>query len=547
MLLLFLSFFVYLLVFSGIGAIIENVTQEKSNLSLKILKGIITVTVFWTFLSFFIPLSIYVESATVSIGIIAFFALKEHQKVFNFFFKNPGVFLVILLAAFFGSFYPYILDHFGYYVPTIKWISEFGIVKGNSNLDLTLGQMSFWHVLQAGFSHVTDSFLRLNSFFLLPYLLYIFEKKSWLHFVFLPVLFLFVQQPNPDLPVIVFSLIILNEVLDGNRNLKLLFLLSAFVFAIKPTAIWLPLLCLFSLKNLKEIKNFIPGMAVLLLFFFKNIWTFGYPVFPVQMFDLGISWKPNAELLQNSAQLAIEKTYDLQFTFNEINNFSTFEYIKNWLFLDGLKGIINTLFILSLIALIVFAFIKRRTIIWLICFAILIKSISVLLFSAQYRFFLEVFFAVFFLIFYQKFSKTKSIAVFIIGTFFIGMILIFPKLIQTQIPSFNLGFAMGKFKAKQLYKPAEYHYSKFKTYQIGNLRFNAVENYPFSFETPLPAITPAFILEYYHAGIFPQMKTSKIADGFIWKKLTDVEKEQVKNILIDLKFDPKINYYKDQK
>ncbi len=550
MVVILISALVLISVFAGIGAFTERLLHtEKSNISFTVLKGMTVITLLWTLLSFFVPLNSFLEGFTVALGIAFFFWLKIYLIFLNFVKENPIFIGLAVIVSFFGSFHPYILDHFGYYVPTVKWLSEFGIIKGISNLDLILGQMSFWHVLQAGFSHFTDSFLRLNSVFLLIYLIYIFEKKSWLHLAFLPLLFLFSQQPSPDLPVFVFSLIILNEFLDGNKNFGFLLTLSVFVFAIKPTAVWLPLLFLLSWSSFtkKDFRQLIPAALLLLLFFFKNIWTFGYPVFPVQLADFGFNWKPNAELLQNSSKLAVEKTFDLQYSFDQIKNFSIDEYLINWLTLSGIKGIINSLFLLSLLAMIIFSIIKRNRKIWIISIALFIKSVAVLLFSAQYRFFLDVFFAVAFVLLYQNFSKIKSWTTFSVLTAVVVTFFLFPKVIQTQIPSFSLGFALGKFEWKQLMKPAVYEYSKYSSYQIGNLKFNAVKDYPFSFETPLPAISPGFILEYYHAGIFPQLKSTQLKDGFVWKKLSDNEKSEVKKILIELNINPETNYYSTQR
>ena len=65
------------------------------------------------------------------------------------------------------------------------------------------------------------------------YLLYIFEKKAWsLLFVFTYFL-LFFQSPSPDLPAIALSLIILNEILKGNQNVKLLFAFRFLFFQYK--------------------------------------------------------------------------------------------------------------------------------------------------------------------------------------------------------------------------------------------------------------------------------------------------------------------------
>jgi hypothetical protein len=501
----------------------------------KILSGILGISIIWTILAFFIPLNIYIEIPTLLIGWIYFLKDKLYQE-FTKFSKKDFLLIIIIsfIVVFCGSFYPFILDYFGYYVPTIKWLTEFGLIKGISNLDLTLGQMSIWHIFQAGFSNFSDPFLRMNSILLLVYTIYSVERKIWVHLCFLPILLLFSQSPSPDLPVIIFSLLILNEIVQGNKKTSLLFAYSIFVFAIKPTMIWLPLLSFFySIFIIKSsVKNLLPGVFILILFFFKNLYTFGYPVFPLAIGNFGVNWQPNSEILRNSSQYAIQKTYDMQFSYQEIMQFSSFDYIKNWLFLDGIKSVINILFVLSLIAFSIFAYIKKNTIISLICISILIKSILILLFSAQYRFFIDIFFVVFFVIFLTYFNQKKSILVFSVATlFFIGF-LSFPNLLKKYLPSFNLGNSMGEFTINQFYKPSVYEATKFNTFKVGNLKINISKKYPFNFKTPLPAISEGYIFENSKAGIFPQLIDEKnIKKGFIWKTMNSEEKKETQNII----------------
>ena len=212
-------------VFSGFGSFFSKFLGNFSlGFSSKIMVGIFSVSIIYTLLAFFIPLSIFVEIIAVIMGLFFFFFFKNYKEFWIFITENKWLFSIIaIIIIFFGSYYPFILDHFGYYLPTIKWISEIGLVQGISNLDLLLGQMSVWHILQAGFSNFTDPFLRINVLILVVYLIYILEKKSWIHQLFLPVLFLFSQSPSPDLPAIVFSLIILNEVLKSNKKRNVTF------------------------------------------------------------------------------------------------------------------------------------------------------------------------------------------------------------------------------------------------------------------------------------------------------------------------------------
>lgn len=539
------SFFMILILFSSIfiipvlmgwGKIMENIWGILfKGISGKILSGIFGISLIWTVVSFFIPLNINVEVPSILLGFFFFFKNKLYQECYQFSKKDVIILSVSSLTVIFaGSFYPYILDHFGYYIPTLKWLTEYGLIKGISNVDLTLGQMSVWHIFQAGFSNFSDPFLRINTLLLMIYSMYSIERKNWIHLCFLPVLLLFSQSPSPDLPVIIFSLIILNEIITGNKNSRLLFAFSVFVFTIKPTMIWLPVLVflnsLFIFKS--NFKPFLLGSLILFLFFIKNIWTFGYPVFPVAIGDVGVSWKPNPEVLKISSQFAIMKTYDMQYTYEEIQKFSTADYIRNWFSLEGIKSKINLLFVLSLVIFTAFTLIKKKKLITLICISLLIKSILVIAFSAQYRFFTDIFFVVFFVIFHEYFDQKKAVIVFSILNIFFISILSFPEFIQRYLPSFRVGNFMRGFEKEQIYKPATYEYQHFNTFKVGNFKFNVSHHYPYSFDTPLPAITQSYLFDDVKAGIFPQLSDKNdVKKGFIWKKMTSEEKREAQKII----------------
>lgn len=534
-LILFSSVFI-IPVLTGWGKIMETIWGILfQGISGKILSGILGITLIWTIISFFTPLNMSVEAPSILLGLFFFFKKKLYKEFHQFSKKDFVVLSVSSLAVIFaGSFYPYILDHFGYYIPTLKWLTEYGLVRGISNTDLTLGQMSLWHVFQAGFSNFSDPFLRINTVLLIIYTLYTVEKRNWIHLCFLPVLLLFSQSPSPDLPVIIFSLIILNEIMAGQKNTTFLFAFSIFVFAIKPTMIWLPVLTfLSSLLIFKaNFRSLISGMIILLLFFIKNLWTFGYPIFPLALGDVGIFWKPNPEVLKISSQFAIMKTYDMQYTYEEIQKFSTADYIRNWFSLDGIKSKINILFVLSLIIFSVFAWVKKRKLITLICISLLMKSILVLIFSAQYRFFIDAFFVIFFVIFHEYFDRKKAVFVFSVLSIFFISILSFPEFIQSYLPSFRVGTFMTGFEKEQIYKPSTYQYEKFDTYKVGNFKFNVSHHYPYSFDTPLPAITPAYLFDNVKTGIFPQPSDKNdIKKGFIWKKMTSEEQVEAQKVI----------------
>ena len=153
----------------GWGNLLDKIFPSKiKGISGKTISGILFLGLIFTALSFFIALNIYVEIPVILIGLFYFFK----DKLYLDFYKLPKGNAVLLcifsaIVLYCGSSYPFILDHFGYYIPSIKWLTEVGLVKGISNLDLILGQMSMWHILQAGFSNFCDPFLKLNTILLI--------------------------------------------------------------------------------------------------------------------------------------------------------------------------------------------------------------------------------------------------------------------------------------------------------------------------------------------------------------------------------------------
>lgn len=541
MLFIILTSVIIIPTFLGWGKFLENITKNQlfTGVSGKIIYGIFGISISWTVVAFFLPLNLIIEVTTLVLGLFYFFKERLYKELYQVPAKRKFLMLAsIAMILYCSSFYPYILDHFGYYVPSIQWLREYGLVKGISNLDLVLGQMSIWHIFQAGFSNFTDPFLRINAVLLIVYLLYIIEKKNWIQLCFLPILLLFSQSPSPDLPVIVFSLILLNEMVAHNKNTVALFAFSVFVFSLKPTMIWLPILSflssLFIIKS--HWKTLIPGIIILFLFCFKNIWTFGYPVFPVSVIDFGFSWKPSAELLKSSSEYAVLKTFDNQYSYLQIQQFSVLDYVKNWLFLDGIKSFINILFIISLAVFTIFTFLKKNKSITFICISLIVKSILILIFSAQYRFFIDVFFVVIFMMTFTYFNEKKSIIIYsILSIIFIAFIS-FPSVVSTLIPSYRMSSMMGQFELKQLYKPSIYQYKRYNSFETGNLKFNVSEKYPFNFDTPIPAISESFVFDYQKAGVFPQMiDKNNPQKGFVSKKMNSTEQKQIKNVTEKIK------------
>jgi hypothetical protein len=94
------------------------------------------LAIIWQVLAFFVPLNIWVESISVVIGIICFFYFRSYKGFLNYTKEEIIRFFILSLPIVFaGSFYPFVIDHFGYYVPSIHWLREFGLTKGLANIE----------------------------------------------------------------------------------------------------------------------------------------------------------------------------------------------------------------------------------------------------------------------------------------------------------------------------------------------------------------------------------------------------------------------------
>lgn len=105
----------------GWGFLAEQVFRFKifHGISGKIFCGTFSVSVFLTIIAFFSGITVYAEGIILGIGILFFFREKFYLNLYSF-LKNSGfgflsTAMVCIICA---SFYPFILDHFGYYVPT---------------------------------------------------------------------------------------------------------------------------------------------------------------------------------------------------------------------------------------------------------------------------------------------------------------------------------------------------------------------------------------------------------------------------------------------
>ncbi len=217
------------------------------------------------------------------------------------------------------------------------------------------------------------------------------------------------------------------------------------------------------------------------------------------------------------------KSYDMAYSYQQISEFNIWQKIYYWL-MSGYKSVFNIGIILCIAVLGFFAVRRQGMIYKLIFISVFIKFAILIVFSAQYRFFIDVYLITFFLLLKDiTYNKTVFTAVFL--SVLIAVLFTFPGFVKHR---FHMGKWMSGFTASQLIRPVEFQNQKYKSYQLGNLKFNATKN--LIYKTPFPAMSLYWLKTYEYYNIFPQLDKN----GFIQKKMTTEERSELRKIIIDL-------------
>lgn len=522
--------------------------SKKQSPSLTFLLGLTFLSIVLCIILFFYPLNRKIEILLFAISIIPYFIknLKYYRIKFPLEIIKSGWFwLFSLLILLVGSYYPFRPDHFGYYIPSLNWLNQYGLILGVANIDWVLGQMSSLHIIQAGFDDTIDPFQRINLLITILFIFYIFERKVYFLLLFIPFYFLFIQTPSPDIPVIFFSLIIVNEECFNYKkeNFKVIFILSVFIFTIKPFGFWLPLwiFLMGTHQNKKELlnyKNYIFPLILILTFVIKNIVTSSTIIFPVTQTQITTYWLTDPRILKISNQYANYYTFNGHFPIEKINSFSFFKKLYYWLSIRELQTIINIFICITLFIFGIFAFIKKKFIYISLWSIIFLKLYIILLFSGQYRFILDGIYPLIFILFhYKKINQSKILAPALALNIIFFTLISYPVLIQKLIPEYKLANTMVGFTKGNLLKPKNYILNDYKKVKLGNLILYITNNNSmYNFDTPAPAFEKEKLILYKNLNIFPQMKDSTdIHKGFYMKKLTKQENNKLTKIIESFK------------
>ena len=534
MLTILIIWLINLTIASALGSMVHAlIFKNKQNLSEYLLfNGLFAYMLLIWVILYFNGFGLYLQIISFILAIIYLILQPKYVKIlwqtfkglsrrYKIIFYVTGLLVLMLSSA--ASSLP---DNESYYIQTIKWANEQGLVKGLMNIHPFLGQFSGWHILQAGFNlhYQAFTFNDLNGLFFLIFVFYWLhryqkdwaETKYWLGL--LPVVSVFfvffIDSPSPDLPVILLSLVVFDlfiqnyQQLDRYQFIEML-LLSGFSFLIKPTAVInVVLILLLWWRHRKQLYHIslkinLFGLLLMALWLSKNYRITGYLFYPFDFFgkELKPAWQYPPELLQYMAQLGKQESMALS------ANSSIFAGFWQWLRQPGIHQIINPLMVFLLMLFpMVFSLKKRKARFsnsYLLLYLLgLAYFISILFISPNFRFFL---------------------AVLIFLTLFIKSVLSQPKFYQYfNTLGWGLFLTVGIYWAvhqhwhiKNLWlpQPVSNLNARYDTKKEGNLLYH----YPYdnnlfwqTGDAPLPAVHHNQI-EYFkkHFGIVPQKNVEK--------------------------------------
>lgn len=470
-------------------------------------------------------------------------------KTLNTFLKYYLIVISILIVAQCSSI-PYVIDNESYYIQTIKWINEYGFVKGLVNLHFFLGQVSGWHITQSvfDFSFLYKNFNDLSGFCLLLGNVFAIQKlniffenneKKYLIIGLFPLFnlffFQFISAPSPDIPVYVFTFIILFYYLDNFKRMtseifNLLVTLILFTCYIKNTSITfvlIPLLLLVSnYKILSKdlLKPTVISILVLALFVIKNMIICGSIVFPSKLFN---SLNMDYSIPDSIEQFYYDqlKYYGYFIDLNQYNSMSVQELFLRWLSLPKLNGFFNKVIILLVvfIPILIYKFQNKKAY-WALYSLMVIQLILLFATSPQYRFFMN------FILFFSLFClallirRKKTIYFLLQFSLFVTIAVVFFPINLNRFSNYKFMMEISNFSSDNIIFPNKNtkYDTPFESIKNGNLIYHSpVKNDFFwaSGDGDLPTVNKTqieYFEKYFH--ITPQLRTQNLKDGFYAKE-----------------------------
>lgn len=562
MLLIILSWIYILFTTINLGFGLDKIINLKqNNFVITSFFGLISTCIFASIWGFFERINIEFHVFLLFLNCFLFF--KYHSEIrlkYQLFIEEIknlkaslqlflGFITILIIAQ--CSTAPYVIDNESYYIQTIKWLNEYGFVKGLANLHIFFGQTSGWHILQSAFnfSFLYKNFNDLSGFcLLLGNIFAIFklnayfsnENKNYLIVGLVPLanlfFFQFISAPSPDLPVYILTFLLFYYFIKDFsnstiENFNLITILVFFVIFIKP--IFFPfllfpfILFFFNYKSLY--KKLLPATTIGFIFgiilISKNIIISGFPLFPLTnfqflKFDFSVP-KDVVNFYFNDSRL-----YRFFVTNREFHTLSTFQIATKWLFASKINAFFNllTIIVMTISPAIIYKFYNKKSI-WVIYLVAIIQMFFLIFSSPIFRFFIHLTLFFIFLIFaswlplkkYVMTAYTFCILIIIIVLFFP---ISFSALTKNKLISTNSKFSIQNIVFPHNNTKTEMHY---EVVLNGNLKYNSPLNNSFFWRTgngELPCVNRQQI-NYFsnYLSVYPQMRTNDLKDGFYAKRL----------------------------
>jgi len=550
-----------------VGFVLKKLAQLKSSNIITIsFLGFFTTTVIASIWAIFGRINIEFHVFLLFINFIFNIKYKSDlsdlfKSLFNQivnFSKSQKIFilLIILLVTAKCAFTSNFIDNETYYIQTIKWLNEYGFVKGLANLHIFFGQTSGWHIVQSAFnfSFLQQNFNNLNGICLILANIFATSKLNsyrqnknqiYLTIGLLPIvnllLFQFIGVPSPDLAVYLISFILFYYFLKNFESIKvenynLIFILSIFIVYIKITAfpiLILPLvLFVLNFKKLfsKIYISYIIGLIVFSLFVIKNLIITGYPFFPSPNFKDVIYLNYSLPIELYDFSFNTQRLYDFTVLKSEFNGMDRIHIFIKWLLYSKIYSFFNSGIIISI--LIIPYFLKRflnKVSYWTLYFGMLIQLVFLFLTSPQYRFILNFVLFFGFIIISCLISKRQIITYFLyLSIIPIVYSIVFP--IKTYNKINNKLFKETSYSLnKNIFIPHKKSNLNciYQNNSIGNLDYYSPNIKTLLWATGdgnLPCVNKNQLLFFQNKyGFIPQKFTSNLADGFYSKNIPSNE------------------------
>ncbi len=333
-----ISYVIGSFIHSGINRFTGSKDQDISNFPLVCISGMLATIFISTLLCLFIPLAAIAGSILLFIAVLFAFInrknLGRQWKTTKSDLRNAPIVLWILFLIFlivFCNISSQPSSHHDdglYYSTSIKWLQEYGTVRGLANLNSRIGFNSSWLILQAmyGFAflklglfndlngllflyvlvYAMGGMIKLmrgdrslpvimRSIFILPALaFYRGTASDWMMFNFN-----FIESCTADLPVCLLIWIIfilfLGSAKDPSKKMLVVFY-SFLAVTIKLSAIpvlILPVFLALQSGKLKPIPYSVGiGLLLLMPWIARNVFLSGYVLYPFPALDLfPVAWK----------------------------------------------------------------------------------------------------------------------------------------------------------------------------------------------------------------------------------------------------------------